>query len=160
MFVRPCASLEQRRKQPTRCNKFRLLIFLNLLNQLYMFRATNSPILRSTFWLYIQLLVQCTDDKVEKEIKCQNENLSNGSRVVPWRQTDGKDRQTDRTVLIAAFHSYGNALQNGWHLTFFLKWTPQCDYVTPCDNVTPCNYVTPCEECPQDDPWFTRFQGT
>ena len=26
-----------------------------------MFRATNSPILRSTFWLYIQLLVQCTD---------------------------------------------------------------------------------------------------
>ena len=26
-----------------------------------MFRATNSPILRSTFWLYIQLLVQFTD---------------------------------------------------------------------------------------------------
>ena len=26
-----------------------------------MFRTTNSPILRSTFWLYIQLLVQCTD---------------------------------------------------------------------------------------------------
>ena len=41
----------QRCKQPTRCNKFLLLIFLN---QLYMFRATNSPILRSTFWLYIQ----------------------------------------------------------------------------------------------------------
>ena len=36
---------------------FRLLIFLN---QPYMFRATNSPILRSTFWLYIELLVQCT----------------------------------------------------------------------------------------------------
>jgi len=51
MFVRRC-------KQPARCNKFRLLIFLN---QLYMFRATNSPILRSTFWLYIQLLVQSTD---------------------------------------------------------------------------------------------------
>jgi len=30
------------------------------LNQLYMFRATNSPILRSTFY-YIQLLLQCTD---------------------------------------------------------------------------------------------------
>jgi len=43
------ASLDQRCKQPTRCNKFRLLIFLN---QLYMFRATNSPILRNTFWLY------------------------------------------------------------------------------------------------------------
>ena len=26
-----------------------------------MFRATNSPILRSIFWLYIQLLVPCTD---------------------------------------------------------------------------------------------------
>ena len=26
-----------------------------------MFRATNSPILRSTFWLYIQLFVQSTD---------------------------------------------------------------------------------------------------
>jgi len=48
----------QRCKQPTRCNKFRLLIFLN---QFCMFRATNSPILRSTFWLYIQPLVQCTD---------------------------------------------------------------------------------------------------
>ena len=36
---------------------FRLLIFLNQPN---MFRATYSPILRSTFWLYIQLLVQCT----------------------------------------------------------------------------------------------------
>jgi len=33
---------------------FRLLIFLI---QPYMFRATNSPILRSTFWLYLQLLV-------------------------------------------------------------------------------------------------------
>jgi len=33
---------------------FRLLIFLN---QLYMFRATNSPIRRNAFWLYIQLLV-------------------------------------------------------------------------------------------------------
>ena len=52
------ASLEQRCKQPTRCNKFRLLIFLN---QLYMFWATISPILMSTFGLYIQLLVQCTD---------------------------------------------------------------------------------------------------
>ena len=50
------ASLEQRCKQPTRWDKFRLLIFLN---QLYMFRATNSPILRSTFWMYIQLLVKC-----------------------------------------------------------------------------------------------------
>ena len=56
-----CTSLnlyEWRCKHPTGCNKFRLLIFLN---QLYMFRATNSPILRSAFWLYIQLLVQCTD---------------------------------------------------------------------------------------------------
>ena len=51
-------SFIQRCKHPTRCNKFRLLIFIN---QLYMFRATNSPILRSTFWLYIQLLVQCAD---------------------------------------------------------------------------------------------------
>jgi hypothetical protein len=37
---------------------FHLLIFLI---QPYMFWATNSPILRSTFWLFIQLLVQCTD---------------------------------------------------------------------------------------------------
>ena len=36
---------------------FRLLIFLI---QPYMFRATNSSILRSTFWVYIQLLVPCT----------------------------------------------------------------------------------------------------
>ena len=37
---------------------FSLLIFLNLP---CIFRATNSPILRSTYLLYIQLLVQCTD---------------------------------------------------------------------------------------------------
>ena len=37
---------------------FRLLIFLN---QPYMFRASNSPILRRNFWLFVRLLVQCTD---------------------------------------------------------------------------------------------------
>jgi len=58
------ASLEQRCKQPTRWNKFHLLIFLN---QLYMFRATNSPILRRTFWLYIQLLVQCADIAADRQ---------------------------------------------------------------------------------------------
>jgi hypothetical protein len=42
---------------------FRLLIFLI---QPYMFRAINSPILRSTFWLYIQLLVQCTDTAADR----------------------------------------------------------------------------------------------
>jgi hypothetical protein len=40
------AALEQRCEQPTRCDKFRLLI---LLNQSYIFRETNSPILISTF---------------------------------------------------------------------------------------------------------------
>ena len=28
--------------------------------------TTNSPILRSTFWLYIQLLVQCTDTAADR----------------------------------------------------------------------------------------------
>ena len=42
---------------------FRSLIFLI---QPYMFRATNSPILRSTFWLYIQLLVQWTDTAADR----------------------------------------------------------------------------------------------
>jgi len=42
---------------------FRLLIFLIQPN---MFRATNSPILRSTFWLYVQLLVQCTDTAADR----------------------------------------------------------------------------------------------
>jgi len=42
---------------------FLLLIFLI---QLYMFRAKNSPILRSTFWLYVQLLVQCTDTAADR----------------------------------------------------------------------------------------------
>jgi len=51
-------SLEQRCKQPTRCNKFRLFI---ILSPVYMFWATNSIILRSNFWSYIQLLVQCTE---------------------------------------------------------------------------------------------------
>ena len=59
----------QRCTQPRKCNNFCLLIYLNLL---YMFRATNSPILRSTFWLYIQLwynapILLPTDDKVPSQ---------------------------------------------------------------------------------------------
>jgi len=42
---------------------FRLLIFLNRSN---MFRTTNSSILRSTFWPYTQLLVQCTACAAER----------------------------------------------------------------------------------------------
>ena len=35
-------------------NKMQQILFIDLFKpQLYMFRATNSPILRSTFWLYI-----------------------------------------------------------------------------------------------------------
>jgi len=45
---------------------FRLFIFLN---QPYMFRATNSPILRITFWLYVQLWVQCTDTAADGQQK-------------------------------------------------------------------------------------------
>ena len=43
---------------------FRLLILF--LNQPYIIRATNSPILRSTLWLPIQLLVQCTDTAADQ----------------------------------------------------------------------------------------------
>jgi len=39
---------------------------LILLIQPYKFRATNSPILRSAFWLYIQLLIQCTDTAADR----------------------------------------------------------------------------------------------
>jgi hypothetical protein len=52
------------------CNKFRLLIFLN---QLHMFRATNSPIFRSTFdciysfWYNAPILLS-TGDKAEMEL--------------------------------------------------------------------------------------------
>ena len=42
---------------------FHLLIFLI---QPYMFRATNSPILRTLFDLYTQLLVQCTDTAADR----------------------------------------------------------------------------------------------
>jgi len=42
--------LKQRCKQPTRCNNFRLLIFILIyFNLLYMFRTTNAPIFWSTF---------------------------------------------------------------------------------------------------------------
>jgi hypothetical protein len=40
--------------------------FINLFIQPYTFRATNSPILRSIFWLYIQFLVQCTDTAADR----------------------------------------------------------------------------------------------
>ena len=43
------ALLERWHKQPTRCNNFRLLVFLLIyLNLLYMFQATNLPIFMST----------------------------------------------------------------------------------------------------------------
>ena len=49
-----------------------------------MFRATNSPIFRSTFWLYIQLSVQCTAtinnsqkyfDMWVAQLTCQNTSI-------------------------------------------------------------------------------------
>ena len=48
----------QQYKQPTRCNNNN---FINNFNQLNMFRAIISPILRSTR-LYLQLVVYSTDD--------------------------------------------------------------------------------------------------
>ena len=67
-----CLWTQRWSQQQTRRNKFHLLIFLLIfLNQLYMFRTTNSPILRSNFWLYIQLLVQCTDIAVDwQQYRC------------------------------------------------------------------------------------------
>ena len=41
-------------------------LFTNLFKSPYMFLATSSPILRSTFWLYIQLLVQRTDTAADR----------------------------------------------------------------------------------------------
>jgi hypothetical protein len=65
----------QRYKQPTKCNIFRLLIFLMIfLNQPYVFRARNSPIIKSTFdciysfWYNAQTLLP-TGDTVEMELK-------------------------------------------------------------------------------------------
>ena len=43
-----------------------LFRLINFLNQPYLFRATNSPILRCTFWLYTQLLVQCADTATDR----------------------------------------------------------------------------------------------
>ena len=56
---------------------FRLLIFLI---QPYMFRATNSPILRSTFWLYTQLLVRSTETAADR---CHGFHLHCGTS---WQQ--------------------------------------------------------------------------
>jgi len=63
----------QRFKQPTRSNSFHLLIFLLVyLNLLYMFRATNSPIFRSTFDCMYSFgtmlpLLLLTGDKFQKD---------------------------------------------------------------------------------------------
>ena len=82
-----CVSLTQsgqhaknstRCKQPTRCNNFRLLNFLLIyLKLLHMFRATNSPIFRSTFldciyiysFRYNAPILLPTGDKVEMEVQ-------------------------------------------------------------------------------------------
>ena len=71
-----------RRKQPTRCNNFHLLILLLIyLNLLYMFRVTNSPIFRSTFdcmysFWYNALILLPTGDKVEMEMISSISTLS------------------------------------------------------------------------------------
>ena len=63
MFVWPCITSTMMNATNKMQQLFRLLIFLN---QPYMFRATNSHILRSNFWLYMQLLVQCTDTAADR----------------------------------------------------------------------------------------------
>ena len=50
---------------------FRLLIFLN------------SPILRSTFWLYLQFLVQCTDTTVGSSVGALYQKLYMHSKSSP-----------------------------------------------------------------------------
>ena len=62
MFVLPCI-ISATMQTTNKMQQLRLFIFLN---QPYMFRATNTPILRSNFWLYIQLLVQCTDTAADR----------------------------------------------------------------------------------------------
>jgi len=46
-----------------------------------MFRATNSPILRSTFWLYVQLLVQCTG---RQQCRCIVSNAVHTVKKCSW----------------------------------------------------------------------------
>ena len=57
MFVWPCITSTTTQTTNKVQQVFDYSFFLNQSN---MFRATNSPILRSIFWLHIQLLVQCT----------------------------------------------------------------------------------------------------
>ena len=82
---------------------FRLLIFLI---QPYMFRATNSPILRSTFWLYIQLLLQGTNIRlvVFKSVSWYS-NPSRGIQIrlvlfksVSWYSNPSRDIQIHLVV--------------------------------------------------------------
>ena len=56
MFVCPYIVSKIRNWWPKRC---RFLVYLFVPNQLYMFRAMLSPIIRST-WLYLQLLIKST----------------------------------------------------------------------------------------------------
>ena len=61
---------------------FRLLIFLI---QPYMFQATNSPIFRNNFWLYIQLLVYCVGALYQKlYTECNRRNGPDFGRVFLW----------------------------------------------------------------------------
>jgi hypothetical protein len=69
IFVRPCVT----RTTMLTTNKMQHTPFIDLLNHPYMFRATNSPILRSTFdciyssW-YNALTLLLTDDTVEMNL--------------------------------------------------------------------------------------------
>ena len=55
-----------------------------------MFRATNSLILRSTFGLYIQLLVQCSTDTAADRCTVETEirSISTVAAVEPLRSFD------------------------------------------------------------------------
>ena len=87
-YKRALCNYKQREMQ--RC--FRLLIFLN---QPYMFRATNSPILRSTFWLHIQLLAAVSVHCAKSCMYSQKVLLSMGefvARNMGWFKKKNKGK--------------------------------------------------------------------
>ena len=107
---------------------FRLLIFKN---KPYMFRATNSPILRSTFWLYIQLLVQCTDTAADRchsatvtpvgsSVGALCQNLYTQSKYAP---DAGRICRSKHVGLILKRLLNEKVVASCWLLTSLYKWS-------------------------------------
>jgi hypothetical protein len=111
------------------------LIFLI---QPYMFRAKNSPILRSTFWLYIHLLVQCSDTAADRCHGWDGTNLFNSALHV-----SGDKFAHPQEHFLSLYAAFGTMHRHCCRPVPRLRWNSMEFHLNSSTGRQQCRYIVP-----------------